>query len=178
MQAPNRAVAFAQLRDFLHHDLWNVLKMEHGGNYTAALLVAVGAEALSRLQDEEPDSVLMGLLTQYDIDKEMAKDIIDALRHGLAHMFDTAVIQVGQKQIELVVSWGEREHMGYRPEPPGLYLNVRTMWADLQTALTHVEAHLAADQKWASQIPRESAKRWVHQARPKAWPGWERRFDP
>ena len=178
MAASSRAAAFAQLRDFLQHDLRNVLRMEHGGNYTAALLVAVGAEALSLLQDEEPDHVLIGLLTQHGIDEEMAKDIIDALRHGLAHMFDTTVIQVGKKQIELVVSWGEKEHMGYRPEAPGLYLNVRTMWADLRTALTNVEAHLAADQKWASQIPRESAKRWVHQARPKAWPGWERRFDP
>ncbi|MBI4589735.1 MAG: hypothetical protein HY725_12935 [Candidatus Rokubacteria bacterium] len=169
---------FAQLRDFLRHDLKNVLGMEHGGNYTAALLVAVGAEALSLLQDQDPDQAFIGLLTPYGIDEHMAKDIIDALRHGLAHTFDTRFIQVGSKYVELIVSWGEQEHLGLRAEPPGLYLNVRTMWADLQKALAEVEAGLTADQRWASQVPRDWAKRWVHQARPQARPGWEQRFDP
>ena len=81
----------------------NVLRMEHGGNYTAALLIAVGCEALSRLQDERTDFILARLLTRHGIDEHMAEDVIGALRHSLAHMFDTTFIRARKREIELVV---------------------------------------------------------------------------
>ncbi len=174
----NRAVIFAQLREFLRHDLENVLRMEHGGNYTAALLLAVGCEALSLLLEQGPDDVLVDLFTPHGIDRAMAEDIVAALRHGLAHTFDTKFVQVGPKQVELVVSWGAQEHLKCETDPPRLYLNVRTMWDDLQQALNVVEERIKNDPTWAERVPRHWAKRWTHQADPKARPAWEARFDP
>jgi hypothetical protein len=177
--APSRTVIFTQLRDFLQHDLKNVLRMEHGGNYTAALLVAVGCEALSLLLEKGPDDVLVQLLTRRGIDQHMAEDIVSALRNGLAHAFDTKFIQVGPKYVELVISWGAVEHLECETNPPRLYLNVRTMWEeDLKRVLAEVERRLADDPTWSGQVPRDWAKRWVHQANPKARPAWEERFDP
>jgi hypothetical protein len=152
--------------------------MEHGGNYTAALLLAVGCEALSLLLEQGPDDVLVGLFTRRGIDQHMAKDIVDALRNGLAHAFDTKFVQVGPKQAELVVSWGAQEHLKCETAPPRLYLNVRTMWDDLKQALDAVEERLKSEPTWAERVPKDWARRWVHQADPKARAAWEERFDP
>lgn len=65
---PTRAAAFTQLHEFLQHDVKNVLRMEHGGNYTAALLLLVGAEALSRIVDAPDDAVFVELLHRRGID--------------------------------------------------------------------------------------------------------------
>ena len=91
--------------------------MEHGGNYTAALLVAVGCEALSLLLEQGPDDVLVELLTRRGIDRQMAEDIVSALRNGLAHAFDTKFVQVGPKYVELAISWGAEEHLRCETEP-------------------------------------------------------------
>ena len=151
--------------------------MEHGGNYTAALLVAVGCEALSLLLEQGPDDVLVELLTRRGIDRQMAEDIVSALRNGLAHAFDTKFVQVGPKYVELAISWGAEEHLRCETDPPRLYLDVRTMWEDLKHDLAAVEERLKSDPVWAGRVPKDWARRWVHQADPKARPAWEACFD-
>ncbi len=106
-------------------------------NYAAALLIVIGCEALSRLLGRSsPYSVfvddLMGRYPQ--LDQHMARDLARAVRNGLAHTFDSKFIQVGQAGplIEIIVSWREHEHLQMRREPPGLYLHLPTMQADLE----------------------------------------------
>lgn len=173
-----RAVLFKQLEDFMRHDVKNVLRMEHGGNYTAALLIAVGAEALSRIEDRSSDSVFIEMLTKHGVvDQHVAEDIVDALRHGVAHVFETKYIEVGKKRIELVVSWGKLSHLTTTvTDPPGLVLNVRTMWEDLQQALAEAARRLAAKPAWAEQAPKSWPKKWGKQASPKALLGWKKLF--
>ncbi len=171
---PTRGAAFTQLQEFLKHDVKNVLRMEHGGNYTAALLLLVGAEALSRIVDEPDDTVFVELLHRRGIEPVVAADLFEALRHGLAHIFETKYVQVGGVYVELAVSWGLREHLSRENNPPRLVLNVRTMWDDLQRMLSEVERQLNADPAWAAGIP--SHWKWVHQADPKARAAWEAMF--
>ena len=173
---PSRGTAFIQLRDFLRHDVKNVLGMEHGGNYTAALLLLVGAEALSRIVDSGDDDAFVEILHRRGLDPLVAHDVFEALRHGLAHSFETKYIQVGKIHVELVVSWGAREHLSRSLNPPKLFLNVRTMWDDLQVMLAEVEKRLIGDHAWAAQIPKKW--RWVHQSDPKARLAWEALVDP
>jgi hypothetical protein len=172
---PTRAAAFTQLHEFLQHDVKNVLRMEHGGNYTAALLLLVGAEALSRIVDAPDDAVFVELLHRRGIDPIVSADLFEALRHGLVHIFETKYVQVGPVYVELVVSWGQREHLSREGNPPRLVLNVRTMWDDLQKMLAEVEEQLKGDAPWASQIPRDW--KWMHQSDPKARSAWEALFD-
>jgi hypothetical protein len=166
---PTRAAAFTQLQEFLKHDVKNVLRMEHGGNYTAALLLLVGAEALSRIVDADDDEFFVEMLHRRGIDPSVAKDLFEALRHGLAHIFETKYVQVGKMFVELVVSWGELDHLS-RQDPSGFILNVRTMWDDLKKLLAEIEEQLTADPEWAQEIPRNW--KWVHQSEPKARAAW------
>src|SRR5437867_13453651 len=134
----------------MKHDVKNVLRMAHGGNYTAALLIAVGSEALGLIRDFEPDTVFIEALTRHGVNEHVARDIVDALRHGTAHTFETKYIQVGKKRVELMVSWGKLPQMSTRDtDPPGLVLNVQTMWDDLLRFLEATEKQLAAKPAWA-----------------------------
>ena len=121
---------------------------------------------------------MIELLTQRGLDQYMARDIVDALRNGLAHTFDTKLVQVGGKQVELVVSWGAEEHLRSEADPPRLYLNVRTMWEDLRQSLAACDGRLQSDPAWAERVPDDWKKRWVRQSSPRARPAWEARFDP
>jgi hypothetical protein len=60
--------------------------------------------------------------------------------------------------------------------PPTLFLNVRTMWDDLQVMLTEVETRLIDDPAWAAHGPKKW--RWVHQSDPKARSAWDALLDP
>lgn len=171
---PSRAQAFIQLSEFLKHDVKNVLRMEHGGNYTAALLLLVGAESLSRIADQSDDAVFIEILHRRGLDPYVARDVFEALRHGLAHAFETKYIQIGKVYVELMVSWGEKEHLSRDREPPRLYLNVRTMWDDLKRMLGEVEHRLNVEPEWGGTTPKNW--RWLHQCDPKARAGWEALF--
>src|SRR5690349_5104490 len=95
---PSRRAAFSQLREFLRHDVKNVLRMEHGGNYTAALLLVVGSEALSRLIDANDETIFVEMLKRRGLESCVAHDVFEALRHGLAHLFETKYVQVGTER--------------------------------------------------------------------------------
>src|SRR5207249_11904116 len=50
-----------------------------GGNYVAALLIATGSEALSRLQDQRDERVFVGSLEKHGLAREIAADVFGAL---------------------------------------------------------------------------------------------------
>ncbi|MDO8476644.1 MAG: hypothetical protein Q7W02_10740 [Candidatus Rokubacteria bacterium] len=170
---PTRSAAFQQLREFLEHDIEHTLAMGHGGNYMAALVLMVGAEALSLLVDGDENDVPIKLLARNEVDKFMALDVMTALRDGIAHTYETKYVKVGAELIEMVVSWGERQHLTLRVDPLGLYVNVRTLWGDLREELGAVEARLKANAEWAGQVPKKSPG-WIREATKDSRPGWEK----
>jgi hypothetical protein len=123
---------FDQIRQFVKWDLRAIFEADHGGNYAAALLIAVGCEALSRLMDRPTAFYLTEILTKRGLRRELAEDVAEALRNGIAHIYDTLYLQAGPLRLELIVSWGAMPHLTLRKEPPGLHLNVRTMADDLR----------------------------------------------
>src|SRR5437016_2571671 len=120
--------------------------------FPAAILIIVGSAALSRLQGAEGEAhVFVGMMADHGVESLLARKLFDALRHGLAHFWETKLFDVGrQEHVELVVSWKKKRHLSLRSSPsPGLYLNVRTMWGDLQKALTQYAVVLEGDPKTA-----------------------------
>jgi hypothetical protein len=174
MSGPTRAQVFRQLQDFMEHDAKNVLRMEHGGNYTAALLLSVGAEALSLLQDEDPNTTLVAMFAPYNLGQPVTLGIQDAVRDGLAHLFETKYVVIDGTKIELVISWGALEHLSVRKEPLGLVLNVQTMWTDLRAQFQRVADRLERDPRWSKQVPKRWREGPVFEVRSKeAVAGWK-----
>ena len=123
-------------------DLRALLNSDHGGNYAVGLIVAVGAEALAKLFDRPKLSVLAGLFTKHGVPAEIAEDIAEALRNGVAHLYDTLYINLGEQHVELIVSWREREHLSIRRNPLGVCLNARTMAGDLRALFDELRVKL------------------------------------
>jgi len=160
---------FDQLRQYLARDIHRLLMHTEGGNYAVALLVSIGSEALSRLRGCRKETVFEQLLTKHGFPSRMAKDVFNALRMGTAHICDTKYIQSGKLKIELLVSWGEKKHLTVRRDPPGLYLNVKTMWNDLHEVLEELNATLPT----GGSIPKEWIRKSVEQGDPKAVADWK-----
>jgi hypothetical protein len=133
---------FDELRQALTHVVTPLLDLDNVGHYAVALLVAIGSEALSRLQGKSQDIVFVGLLTKHGLEPELASEVFDALRNGIAHTYNTKFIKKGSFTVELIVSWREKPHLSSRRDPPGLFLNVRTMWADLRQVIDALDAAL------------------------------------
>jgi len=163
---------FDQLRQFLKSDLRQILAQEQGGNYAVALLIAVACEALSQLQGLPDDEMLVQLFSKQGLSREMARDVAEALRHGLAHIYETKFIQAGKLRFELVVSWGKKPHLKVRKNPPGIYLNVRAMSDDLREILRDLDQNLPP----GGALPRRWLKKRFHQAQPKSITQWQKWF--
>jgi hypothetical protein len=175
--------AFERLLYWVTSGLRRIMEIERKPpNYAAALLIVIGCEALSRLLGRPlPYSVfvddLMGRYPQ--LDRHMARDLARAVRNGLAHTFDTKFIQVGQSGplIEIIVSWKEHEHLQVRRDPPGLYLHLPTMQADLErvfeAAAVEIRGHIGP--------PRQLNEGWRKEAilegSNEALAGWGRLFE-
>ena len=163
---------FDQIHQFVKWDLRAIFDADHGGNYAAALIIAAGCEALSRLLDRPTNSFLVGLLTKRGMDAQLADDIAEALRDGIAHIYDTLYIDAGGLRLELIVSWGARDHLTVRRDPPGIYLNVRTMAEDFRTVLDELRTTLPA----GGAFPRSWTKGSVHNVDGRHIPAWRAWF--
>lgn len=163
--------AFDQIPQFLKWDLRAIIDADHGGNYAAALLVAVGCEALSRVLDRPKNFFLARLFTKHGLPPEIAQEVADALRNGVAHIYDTLYIEAGDLRLELIVSWGARPHLTVRRNPPGLYLNVRTMREDVLELFGYLRGTLPP----GGELPRRWLEESVHPVDPRhirLWREW------
>ena len=138
----NVRATFDKIRQHTKWDLEAIFQHDHGGNFSAALIIAVCCEAISRLLEKPTDYYLAALFTKHGVPAPIADGLAGALRHGVAHVYETLYLDAGAMQLELVISWGARRHLAVRRDPPGVYINVRTMWEDLRSVLDHLHATL------------------------------------
>ena len=147
---------FDQLDRYIAADLNVLLKSKNGGpNYAAALLIAIACEALSRMLDKSSDFYLTEILAKHGLRRELAEDVANAMRNGIAHAYDTRYIQAGSLRIELIISWSAMQHLSVRNDLPGLVLNVHTMATDLSELFDKLRQTLppggALPKKWTAE---------------------------
>jgi hypothetical protein len=134
--------------------------------HAAALLVVVACEALSRLFGHSRAEEFFA--EEYLVDHRMpgvvARDLWQALRHGLAHVYSPYPILVDGEEVGIVLTWkdGAQAHLRVvtgAHQPDGhlrlttyqegsrrmLCLNVESLVDDLQKLFTRLEARLRND---------------------------------
>lgn len=90
---------------YIHNDIQALCQGTQTLNYTVALLVGVACEALEDAGAyANKITVLEELLPDADW-KKLARPLFDALRHGLAHNFDTKHIHVNGDIVQIHLSW-------------------------------------------------------------------------
>jgi hypothetical protein len=138
--------AWEDLRYPIKTTLREIVKQDTG-HYAAALLIVIGCEGLSRLLKQPDHHIFVKeLITPHrKITEGMARDLWEALRQGLAHIYDTNFIGVAGKNVEIVVSLRELPHLTRRDSPPGIYLNIETMHRDLDKIFEQYHHEFWAD---------------------------------
>jgi hypothetical protein len=143
-----RRITFEALRSSLENNMRHIYRVDQvnesqAGHYPVAIMVLVGSEALSKLQGRKDHDVFVEMMAAHDVEAPLARKLFDALRHGIAHWWDTKLLDVGKEKVELFVSWKNQRHLTI--SQGCLYLNAWTMWEDLQRALANYAADLESN---------------------------------
>jgi hypothetical protein len=135
---------FEKLRDFFLNDLDGILSLDVGGNYAVAVLVGIACEEIARVRHGEPkgERVFAEMLPEEW--RPVAPSLYDAVRDGLAHRYEPSVLVLdGGDQIEVAISWREREHLSV--EGRTVFLNAVELVADLRDNFVEYQAALRKD---------------------------------
>jgi len=137
--------------------------------YTVALLIAVASEALSRLRNRRRWTVfardLLG--NPHGVSEAIGRALFNAVRHGLAHRYDTALIAVGKQKVVVVITWKRPTmHLKVRNadwlhdgvQRPGVYLDMETMCGDLGAYFKRLTTALRRDSHLARQVELQSKR--------------------
>ena len=170
---------FTILRERLKNGVDRVLEIDRKHpHYVAALIIAAGCEAVGHLLQsvdgrmrEDHEVFVSAIVAPHRPgwilspkarrgDPSMGRDLFEALRHGVAHLFDTKFLKIDdQRRIELVVKWENgNEHLGLRRDPPGIYLSLPTMRRDFVAMLNRYREEIQA----ASRPGRRLSDYWCH----------------
>jgi hypothetical protein len=132
------------------------------------LLVAIATEALSQLEGRADDAIFAEDLLgrRYGVPSLIGRVLFDAIRNGLAHVYDTKTIVLGSDEVIVVLSWQEREHLSVAMEDwlhdgkarAGICLNVDALWRDLDDHFTEFAERLERDGDLRRRVTENSAK--------------------
>ena len=164
---------YTELRDRVRIHLKQIRKSQKKHpEYAVALLIAVASQALSKLRNRKSWSVFAKELLgrPHGVSEVVGRSIFRAVRHDLAHRYDTALIEIGKQKLIIVIAWKlpamhlkirNRDWLHDGVHRPGLYLDMETMWADLESYIKRFTKELLRDTNLARQVVRRG--RWLDQ---------------
>jgi hypothetical protein len=168
---PGLPPVYVELRDRIRIHLKQIRKSQKKHpEYAVALLIAVASEALSKLRNRKRWYVFAKELLAkppHEVSEAVGRGIFLAVRHGLAHRYDTALVEIGRQKLIIVIAWKlpamhlkvrERDWLHDRIQRPGLYLDMETMWTNLETYFKKFTKALQRDERLARQVVRQGQR--------------------
>jgi len=148
--------------------------------FAVALLVVIACEALSRLlgRQRDDDVFAKDYLARHGIPIEVGRDLFDALRNGLAHVYEPYPILVRGKLVQPTLAWkgaaslhlkigttviDSDGHQLFRPfradaQHLALCLDVESMVEDLNELLSEIHDQLRDDANLSAELVRNARK--------------------
>lgn len=141
-------VEVERLRNFISTDLELVVNQDSGGNYLAASLITCACDAMSYLKHGVANrgELFFGELLP-DCWKPVAGGLYDAIRNGIVHTYETKIIVLGSRRLNVVISWRAKPHMHLSPSGEDIYVNVWQLAQDLKRAIGQFETDLKAKER-------------------------------
>ena len=139
---------FDESLGYIKNDISALCRQNEKVNYTVALLVAIGCEVLAEGRgDGKPPNAVFAELLPTDDWKALAKPLWEAVRHGLAHKFDTKHLQVDGKSIQIYFFWERKQIMEIGPANGGtdLFIGTRPLGKLLCTKIEEFRQNLQTD---------------------------------
>ena len=162
---------FVELRDLIRIHMKQMRKLDRKPPiYAAALVVAVGCEALATALGRAKHEVFAWLLRPR-VSSRLAKPLFFAIRHGLAHAYDTSLLAVqGGPQVVVVLTWkSPSKHLTIRTgdwlkdgkSRQGLHVDVESLFNALERVFRRMQRDLQ-DRTRAKDFVRERRKALWH----------------
>ena len=154
----------------------NLLKSQIlGGNYITALLIACACETLSRYRYGKEDGVRFFSEKMLPGEwRPVAPSLFDAMRNGIAHNFETKSIRIGDRLLDICISWRQEPHLHFSPDKKILYLNIQTMVGQILGLLREYEESLVSDPELRRHFSEAMQADWIKKPEGdelKAWKG-------
>jgi len=161
---------YVELRDRIRVHIKQIRRSQKKHpEYAVALLIAVASEALSRLRGRRRSTVFVKDLLEapHQISEAMAVALFRAVRHGLAHRYDTALINVGNQKVVVVITWNRpsmhlkilyRDWLNEGRERAGVHLDTETLWRRLDAYFKKLTTALRRDERLSRQFTRQGKR--------------------
>ncbi len=138
-----------QLRKFVLNDLEKIVRQPKGGNYAAVAVITCACEAFGRLRYGKRDGG-----RDFFVDKLLPSkwrgvggSMYDALRNGIVHGYETKVLKLPGRDLEIRVSWRDKPHLTFNESRSVLYVNIAKLAEDLKRAIAEFEQDLRRDKE-------------------------------
>ena len=139
---------FAQVQDYIIGDLDRLTALEHGGNYIAAALITCACDALSYLKHGKQNEGYRFFEEMLPSEwRPVAKSLYEAIRHGIVHSYDTQLICIGSRELDVTISWGQKPHLHLSADEKHIYVNIKNLSMDFKTAVAQFKSDLEQQDK-------------------------------
>jgi hypothetical protein len=166
---------FEKVRHYFTFDLKLLTSQILGGNYITGLLIACACETLARFRDEKATGEQFFTEKMLpDEWKPVGSSLFDAIRNGIAHCYETKPIRIGDKLLEIGISWRQQPHLQFSPDKKVLYLNIQTMAEQILDLLKEYESSLMADQKLRLQFSKAMRADWTKKPKGDELKAWKK----
>lgn len=180
--------AFTEFRSLVKIHLRRMLEIPRKQPiHAVALLVVVACEALSKLlgRDRASDVFANDYLARHNVPPQVGRDLFDALRNGLAHIYEPYPIFVNRIEVQPTLAWKDAAHVHLRigtgthnseghlvfgpvregATPLLLCLNVESMVNDLNDLFSEIEETLTTDSELRSSVDRNARELRLKESR-------------
>ena len=133
---------FERIRGYFTNDLEVLVKQNVSVNYLAAFLIACACETIAwyKYHNSKGDLVFKELLPERW--KPVAFSLYDAMRNGIAHRYETKRLKVGERHLDICISWKMERHLTFSPDKTAVYLNIKDMAGKLFALFEQYERDL------------------------------------
>jgi hypothetical protein len=171
---------FNKLRRYITGDLRRLVKQPKGGQYLAAFLIACACETVGWFKygnNQSGARVLAGELLPPKF-RRVAPSLYDAMRNGIAHRYETKTICIGDKRLDIGISWRKKPHLGFSRRKDVIFLNVQLLARQVYRMFSKYKRELEADaalrEKFYESMNRKWEKKFDNPREKQELEAWER----
>lgn len=152
---------FKRVHRFLTNDLRLLVIQPSGGNFLAAFMIACACETIAwfRYGTNRGDSILAEKLLS-PAWRPVASSLYDAMRNGIAHRYEPKTLCIGDKRVEIGISWKKKPHLRFSRNRKVVFLNIQTLAQQVFHMLDAYEQELKTDASLRERLHQSMKGKW------------------
>ena len=166
---------FERIRHFITNDLGLLANQPSGGNYLAAFMIACACETIAwfRYGTNKGERIFADKLLPPTW-QPVASSLYDAMRNGIAHRYETKTLCIGDKPLEIGISWKKKPHLRFSRNRKVVFLNIQTLAQLVFEMLDAYEQDLKAEASLRERFYQSMKGKWEQKPKGAELEAWKR----